>query len=197
MAAGIPSTFVSAVVAIASDPFELLGLPVSYELNQAVLETRHRELSRALHPDRYVGRPASERRQALGRAIEVNEAFRSLRDPVRRAELLLTRLGVSLGERVEREVGPELLMEIMELRETLAELRRAGDANGVEKLCQRVEQRRAEATRKLEAGFRAALEPGAAPNVNALQKELLPIVVELRYYARFQSEAHAILDDLP
>ncbi len=179
-----------------TDPFELLGLPVSFDLDQAVLEARHRELSRALHPDRYVGRPASERRQALGRAIEVNEAFRLLKDPVRRAERLLARLGVATGEQAERDVAPELLMEIMELRESLAELRRAGDAEGIEKLCQRVEHQKNEAMRRLVKGFGEALRPGAAPNLDALRKELLPIVVELRYYARFESEAHAILDDL-
>lgn len=176
-----------------SDPFELLGIPASFELDQAVLAERHRQLSRALHPDRYVGRGASERRQALGRAIEVNEAFRCLKDPVRRAERLLERLGIEVGEGAEREVGPEFLMEIMELREQLGELRRTADAAGVEALSERVARKRASAEKQLEAGFREALAAGDEPQ---RAKQLLPIVAELRYYARFFAEANAILDDL-
>lgn len=196
-----------------SDPFELLGLPASFELDPALLLARHRELSKALHPDRYAGHAASERRQALGRAIEVNEAFRVLKDPVRRAEHLLRRLGAEVGEQSERRVAPDFLMRIMELREALGERRRAADAAGVERLCQevRVAERAAEA--RLQAGFQEVLsgfrasdgprqvgsqEPGQESRQALARRaeDLLPIVAELRYYARFFSEAHAILDEL-
>lgn len=186
-----------------SDPFDLMGLPASFDLDAGLLAQRHRELSRALHPDRYVGRGASERRQALGKAIEVNEAYRILKDPVRRAELLLRRLGVEVGEQAERQVDPDFLMQIMELRESLSELRQARDAAGVERLCERVNARESAARQRLEAGFREALGAGAlamdtvdAEVSNELAQGLLPIVAELRYYARFFAEAHAILDEL-
>ena len=65
-----------------TDPFELLGIPARYDLDLDELATRQRDLSRALHPDRYAGRGASERRQALGKAIEVNEAARLLKQVV-------------------------------------------------------------------------------------------------------------------
>ena len=58
------------------DPFETLGVEPRFDLDLTALEKRHRELSGALHPDRYTGRPASERRMALDRAIKVNEAWR-------------------------------------------------------------------------------------------------------------------------
>ena len=52
------------------DPqIELLGVPALFALDEQELEKRHRDLSRALHPDRYAGRPSSERREALSRAI--------------------------------------------------------------------------------------------------------------------------------
>jgi molecular chaperone HscB len=81
-----------------ADPFETLGFEPNFALNLADLEKRHRELSRALHPDRHSGSSAGDRRHALGKAIEVNEAFRVLKDPVRRAEALLGLRGVRLQE---------------------------------------------------------------------------------------------------
>jgi molecular chaperone HscB len=80
------------------NPFEALGVEPSFALDLAILEQRHRELSRALHPDRHAASGAGERRMALGRAIEVNEAYRILKDPVRRAEALLAQRGVATGE---------------------------------------------------------------------------------------------------
>ncbi len=70
---------------MSADPFDTLGVEPRFDLDLAALERRHRDLSRALHPDRYAGAPAAERRLALGRAIDANEALRVLKDPIRRA----------------------------------------------------------------------------------------------------------------
>ena len=178
-----------------TDPFELLGIPARYDLDLDELATRQRDLSRALHPDRYAGRGASERRQALGKAIEVNEAARLLKDPVKRAELLLERHGIAVGEGVERQMPGDFLMEIMELREQLGDLRRARDMQGVEALCERVRARQQQVTERLQGGFRELLAGGSGAKSHPPGEQLLPLVAELRYYARFFAEAHAILDD--
>src|SRR5271166_4326604 len=107
------------------DPFETLGVEPGFSLDLAAVEQRHRDLSKALHPDRYTGAPAAERRMALSRAIDVNEALRVLKDPVRRAEALLRRSGVLVGEIHEPKPPSSLLMEMMELREELSEAARA------------------------------------------------------------------------
>lgn len=168
------------------DPFETLGVEPSFELDLGALEKRHRELSRALHPDRYVGRPPAERRQALGRAIEVNEAWRQLRDPIRRAEALLARSGVAVGEGAEPKADPELLMEMMEQREALADARRARDQAALERLADGIRQREARVLGKLGAGFKS----------HAAGDDLLRQLGELRYYRRFLDEAAAIEDEL-
>ena len=93
-----------------ADPFDTLGVEPRFDLDSSALEQRHRDLSRALHPDRYTGAPAAERRLSLGRAIDVNEAFRVLKDPIRRAEALLRRAGVPVGEISEPRPPPDLLM---------------------------------------------------------------------------------------
>src|SRR5262245_16374287 len=116
------------------DPFETLGVEARFDLDLGALERRHRDLSKALHPDRYVGAPAAERRLSLSRAIDVNEAFRILRDPIRRAEALLQRAGVPGGEADELKASPDLLLEMMEAREALAEARQAKDLDRVARL---------------------------------------------------------------
>src|SRR3954469_17524249 len=110
-----------------TDPFETLGVEPRFDLDLRAVEQRHRDLSKALHPDRYAGAPATERRLSLSRAIDVNEAFRVLRDPIRRAEALVRRAGVAVGETAEHKASPDLLLEIIEAREALSEARRAGN----------------------------------------------------------------------
>lgn len=96
------------------DVFTRLGLPARFDIPQATLEKAHRELARALHPDRFVQASASERRASLEQAIAVNEAFRTLRDPLTRAEALFGLLGVAVGEKAEPSPAPAVLMDILE-----------------------------------------------------------------------------------
>jgi molecular chaperone HscB len=172
-----------------SDPFAALGFEPSFELDLRELERRHRELSRALHPDRYAGRPASERREALGRAIEVNEAFRTLKDPIRRAEALLRKRGMELEEGHEPQPSPEFLMNIMEYREALSEARRRKNVEALARLVREIRERDAEAQKALGQAFRAGPD-GEWPG--AIHERL----GALRYYRRFLDEAAAIEDEL-
>lgn len=171
------------------DPFDTLGLEPTFDLDRDALAVRHRTLSAELHPDRYVGRPASERRMALDRAIEVNEAFRALRDPIRRAEHLLKRNGVPVGERVEPKASPSLLMEMMEVREELAEARAAKDLDRIAALGDAMRGKRRAIEEDLTVGFREASSAEA-------HAALLPKLGELRYVHRFFEELEAIEDEL-
>jgi molecular chaperone HscB len=172
------------------DPFDTLGVEPRFDLDLAALELRHRELSKALHPDRYSGAPAAERRLALSRAIDVNEAFRVLKDPVRRAEALLQRAGAAVGETSEPKPSPALLMEMMEAREELAEAGRAKDLGRVAKLGEAMGERRAQILRRLGGAF---AEAGSDPQKHA---EILPVLGELRYIRRFLDEVSAIEEEL-
>jgi molecular chaperone HscB len=170
-----------------SDPFETLGLEPTFVLDPSVLEQRHRELSRALHPDRYGGRPASERQRALGRAIEVNQAFRALKDPIRRAEALLARMGHAASETDSARPDPGFLMDVMEQRESLGDARRQRDLAKVRALTAAVREREARGTAALAAAF-AAERPDTT--------RIAALLGELRYHQRFLNEAGAIEDDL-
>jgi molecular chaperone HscB len=168
-----------------SDPFSTLGVEPVFDLDIAALERRHRELSRQLHPDRYVGKPAGERRQALGRAIEMNDAWRVLKDPIRRAEALLALRGTPVGETNEPKPDQELLMEMMEQRESLSEARQSRDAARLEKLAAAMRTRSASVERALGEAL-------ADKNADAALRHL----GELRYLRRFLDEAAAIEDEL-
>ncbi len=173
-----------------TDPFETLGLQPRFDLARDTLEQRHRSLSAALHPDRYVGRPASERRMALDRAIAVNTAMRLLRDPVTRAESLMRRGGVAIGEAQEPKASPALLMEMMEVREELAEIHQGKDLDELASMTARMQAREREVLAKLEEGFEEA--DGAVDKLT----ELIALLGELRYLRRFFEELAAIEEDL-
>jgi|SRR5215216_4686465 len=170
-----------------SSPFEVLGVPLLYALDEQELEKRHRDLSKALHPDRYVGRSSSERREALNRAISVNEAFRQLRDPISRAEALLTQLGREVSESSQPKPEPALLMQIMEQREALSVARRSGDRARIESIAEQAVGRADEAAEHMADAFSEDPIP---------VERVLTLLGELRYLRRLKEEAGAALDEL-
>lgn len=170
-----------------TSPFELLGVPLLFALDEQELERRHRELSRALHPDRYAGRPASERHEALSRAISVNEAFRQLRDPISRAEALLSQLGRDVSETNLPRPDAALLMSVMEQREELVAARRAGDRARVEAIAARAADASEAATERMADAFSEEPIP---------VEQVLKLLGELRYLRRLKEEAGAALDEL-
>ncbi|MDP9034215.1 MAG: Fe-S protein assembly co-chaperone HscB [Myxococcota bacterium] len=167
------------------DPFATLGIPRAFDVNLEAAEKAHRELSRALHPDRFVGGAPSERRAALGRAVEANEAWRVVRDPILRAEALLALAGLRVAEGQEPKPEPEFLMEMLEQREALSAAKGARDLATVRKLAAVIEERARDVDRALSEGFRRG-------DVDPLFARL----GELRFYKRFLDEVSAIEDEL-
>jgi molecular chaperone HscB len=176
------------------DPFETLGIAPAFDVDMGALEKRQRDLSRVLHPDRHVTSSPAERRMSLSRAVEVNEAFRIVKDPIRRAEALLRQRGVEVKEGAEPKADPEFLMEMMELREALSAVKAGGDRAGIERLSVLVRGKQETALERLGEGFARTSEPGSSPRNGTLQK-LVPVLGELRFYRRFLDEVSAI-DDL-
>ena len=170
-----------------SSPFEVLGVPLLFALDEQELEKRHRDLSKALHPDRYAGRPSSERREALSRAISVNEAFRQLRDPLLRAEALLNQLGRGVSETNQPKPEPALLMQIMEEREALSLARRSGDRPRIEGIAAQAAERVEDAAERMADAFSEEPIP---------VEQVLKLLGELRYLRRLKEEAGVALDEL-
>lgn len=176
---------------MSTDPFALLGVSRRFRIDRRELEQKHRDLSRALHPDRFAQATAAERRVAIERAAAVNAAFRTLRDPQTRAAALLAGAGRALEEHTRAE--PALLLEVMELREELDDARTAP----AERRTSRIDAVRARAQECLERehGVLAAVFDGeGAPDEAALDRAY-GALVKLRYYHRLFEEADALSEE--
>lgn len=109
-----------------SDYYDFFGLPHRLNLDLGQLQRRFYTLSRRLHPDVYFRRSPQERQYSLDATAILNDAYRTLRDPLARAEYLLKQNGFDIGEQKSANVPPELLEEVFELNMALEELR-SGD----------------------------------------------------------------------
>ncbi|MFC3033525.1 co-chaperone HscB [Pseudoalteromonas fenneropenaei] len=107
--------------------FELFGLAPSYQLDLAKLNQHYLELQRAVHPDKFAGGSERDKLLAVQKTAEINDAFATLKHPVKRAEYMLSEQGVDIRAEQQTLQDPMFLMEQMELREALAEIRDAAD----------------------------------------------------------------------
>jgi molecular chaperone HscB len=173
-----------------ADFFAVLGSPRRFAVELPALEKRYKDLTKVLHPDRFARADQRARRASLARSVQLNEAWRTLKDPVRRAEYLLSLKGIEVGgedgtirrdgDKKERLPVPQaLLMEVMELREGLLEAR--GDGPRVAALSATVRARRDEA---LSRAAQALDQAGHLDDAAAA-------LVAVRYYDRFLEEAVA------
>jgi molecular chaperone HscB len=123
----------------ATDYFTFFSLPPKLHLDTPALEKTFYTLSRKLHPDRFASKPRAEQEAALAQSSLLNDAYRTLKDPIFRTQYLLTLEGVQLEEQskaatdaarasgIEKKqvVPPELLEEVFELNMQLQEMRAA------------------------------------------------------------------------
>ncbi len=121
------------------DFFTTFSLPHHLQIDTVALERIFYAQSRKLHPDRFAAKPAAEQEAALAAASDLNDAYRTLKDPILRTQYLLTLEGVELeeqskaateaartsGTEKKQIVPPELLEEVFELNMQLAEMRSA------------------------------------------------------------------------
>jgi len=117
--------------------FEFFSLPRHLHLDVPALEKQFYVLSRKLHPDRFAGKSLAEQEAAFAQSSLLNDAYRTLKDPIARTQYLLTLEGVELeeqsraatdaarasGAQKKQIVPPELLEEVFELNMQLAEMR--------------------------------------------------------------------------
>jgi len=121
------------------DYFSLFSLPQHLHIDLAALEKSFYAQSRKLHPDRFASRPQAEQDAALAASSQLNDAYRTLREPIARTEYLLSLQGIQLEEQsraatdlakstgtAKKQVAPpDLLEEAFELNMALEEMREA------------------------------------------------------------------------
>jgi molecular chaperone HscB len=156
-----------------ADYFEFLGLDGKLAIDLRDLEQRYYKLSRTWHPDRFARGTEAEKQQALDNTALLNDAYRTLRDPIKRAEYVLSRAGLDVAHQSTKNVPPELLEEVFELNMALEELR-SGDEEArpqLEQARERFLAMRAESDRELEEQF-AAHDGGSAEAIASMRSIL-------------------------
>jgi molecular chaperone HscB len=122
--------------ATAGDFFQVFGLPRAFHVDLETLERDFHRLSRKLHPDRFARASEQEREWSLADTALLNDAYRTLKDPLHRTEYLLKLEGAEIGEQHAGKnrsangndpsrVPADLLEEVFELNMQLEEMREA------------------------------------------------------------------------
>jgi molecular chaperone HscB len=113
-----------------ADFFQVFGLERKLTIDLAALEREFHRLSRKLHPDRFARASADEQEWSLAATAVLNDAYRTLRDPIQRTEYLLKLEGLEIGEEfagkgksAERQPPVDLLEEVFDLNMQLEEMR--------------------------------------------------------------------------
>jgi len=134
--------------------FEVFDLPISFDIDSDTLTQRYRELQRTVHPDKYANAPDRERRLAMQKATQVNEAFQTLKNPLSRGLYLLQLQGIEANDPQNTAMDGEFLMAQMELREELAEIKQKSQPlEALNSFLSRIEIQQQNLTKKLSQQF--------------------------------------------
>ncbi len=167
--------------------FEVFGLSPTLDLDVRALEQQLRERSLAYHPDRVTQGDVRERRIALEKTTALNDAFKVLKDPVRRAFYVLKLKGVDLDNEssaAQAKMPLEFLEEVMERREMLEATRAKKDLPRAQTMAKDVAALK-------QQSFDEALAALKADDVQTATHQL----GRVKYYTRFLEEVEAFEEE--
>jgi molecular chaperone HscB len=202
-----------------ADFFTVFSLPRHLHLDTAVLEKVFYAQSRKLHPDRFASRPVAEQEAALEESSRLNDAYRTLKDPIARTQYLLSLEGVELeeqskaatdaarasGNEKKQLIPPELLEEVFELNMQLMEMKAAkefGDQadpdlrRDLEAAAKTFDQKMAETMLELEGlwtRWDAAEDAGDAAERTAVKDQLVGLLNKRSYLRNLVRDVQSAL----
>ena len=166
--------------------FELFGLAPAYALQPEALEKSYREIQARVHPDRYAHAGDAERRASLQWTTRVNEAYRTLKDPVQRGKHLLELQGVDVAFETNTQMPTDFLMQQLELREELEAATGGKDAARLDRLRSGLQSQK----RALEA------EIGRAIDADKDYARAAALVRKLMFLDRLDSEIDLAYEEI-
>jgi len=172
-----------------STHFDLFDLPRSFDVELGLLDRNYRALQRSVHPDRFVNASDQERRVSMQRATQINEGYETLKDPLKRGRYLLELDGRVHDDERNTNSDMKFLMEQMELREALGEIRGREDA--MQELG-RIMDRIAADIDKLVGDLRDQFARADAESLDAAADTL----TRMQFFRRLQEEAGELEADL-
>ncbi|MFL9966347.1 Fe-S protein assembly co-chaperone HscB [Paraburkholderia sediminicola] len=114
--------------------FDLFHLPAQFALDEATLDHAYRTVQAQVHPDRFAAAGDAQKRIAMQWATRANEAYQTLRDPLRRARYLLSLRGIDVGVENNTAMEPAFLMQQMEWRESIEDAAAAKNVDALDAL---------------------------------------------------------------
>lgn len=120
------------------DFFTLFGIAPGFHLDPLALETAYHDLQTRVHPDRFAHLSDADKRVSMQWATRINEAYRTLKNPLSRAQYVLLLKGVDTATESNTAMPPAFLMEQMEWREAVEEAREAAEVGELEGLHKRL-----------------------------------------------------------
>lgn len=173
---------------LAKDFFQLFGLPQTYAVDRAVLDTRYRALQREVHPDRFAHAGDLERRISVQQAAQLNEGYQTLKDPLLRGRYMLELRGHLFNDEHNTTRDTGFLVEQMELRERLETVREQSDpleeTASVMKHCK---------ARLVELGEALGI---VLAETDAVSDEAISLVLKMQFYRKLEQEAETLEMDL-
>ena len=149
-----------------STDFELFAVPPRFAQDAAQLDARWKELQRQVHPDKFAAQGAAAQRVAMQWSARINEAYRRLKDPLKRAAYLCELNGAPIDAESNTAMPAEFLMQQMERREAVDD---AVDAAAMDEIGRQSATLKREMILKLEQQMDAQHDwPAAAQTVRAL-----------------------------
>jgi len=174
------------VIDFTRNHFELFGLPERFRFDAALLDRAYHALQSEVHPDRFATADDAKRRVALQSSARVNEAYRALKDPVIRAQYILSLHGVDALAETDTSLPLDFLEHQLERREAASEAYEARDVAAVEALLAAVRAEYAE----IEAHLEALLDTEAAWDAARMR------VRELKFLGKLAADIDAMLAEL-
>lgn len=113
------------------DYFTLLGMPNCFDIDKQQLTTRYQALQRQYHPDRFTGQSETQQAQAIALASTINQAYQTLKNPLSRAEYMLSLQGIDIANEQQTLHDTAFLMEQLILREELDDIEHSADASSL------------------------------------------------------------------
>jgi molecular chaperone HscB len=107
--------------------FEIFNIPVSTEIDLTKVSEVYREIQKQVHPDRFVNADEQARRIAMQKTSLINQAFQTLKEPIARLQYLMSLKGVDMDSETDTSMDGVFLMEQMEFREEISEVREKED----------------------------------------------------------------------
>lgn len=166
--------------------FEIFHLPIAFELDSAELASRYRQLQQQYHPDKFAAASEADRSRALQWAAEINAAFHTLKEPVARAEYLLSLQGLAIRGEQQTLQDLDFLEQQWAWREALEELPQADEPM----------QATADLAAELDQAQRQMLAALAQTLVDGQWPAAADWVRKLKFMAKLQQELERLEDSL-